>query len=323
MNLPTRRIAAKLTGLISFAVLIIFGWYLVANYHSFKQLLDIPLLFVLALVALNVVKIYNNGLFIKYSLDFYDKHIGDRESFYVALLTAIGNFFGPFLGGAGVRAIYLKKKHRLSYTDFAATLSGFYFITFIVNAAIGLLALVVIQAQLHLASWIMYITFAGWLTASLVLAEVKNIDRIADLAKRASFLGRLTTYINNSVHGWQAIKRDKKLIARLNRVTVYGFLILYAITYIEFRAVHVNASIASLSLYVTISALSLLVSVTPGAIGVREAMFIFTSRLISLNTSQILAIAVIDRAATFVVLLGGYLILKSHGYYKNRSISAS
>lgn len=317
-----KRLSKHLATLFTLSILTVFVWYLITNFDTFQELLSISPWVWITLLVLNTVRIHNNGSFLKYTLEFYKKHIDSRESFYIALLTTIGNFFGPFMGGAGIRAVYLKRQHKLSYTDFAATLSGFYFITFIVNSAIGLAALIVIHLQTSVVSPVVYLVFAGWLISSVVLAEVRNIDKILlFIERRLPIAHKPFKFTNNAIKGWGQIKSDKRLFYRLNRLTVYGFLILYVITYVEFRAIGADPSIASISLYVTLSALSLLVSVTPSAIGIREAIFIFTSALIGLNTDQILALAVIDRAATFVVLFVGYLILKSHGVYKTKYLS--
>src|SRR5690606_5319970 len=106
------------------------------------------------------------------------------------------------------------------------------------------------------------------------------------------------------------------LLRRLNALTFYGFIISGAIVWLEFWAVGVHIGFIPLALYVTLSALSLLVSITPSAIGIREAIFIFSGSLLGLTNAQILQVAVIDRGVTFAVMFATYWALKTHGYIK-------
>lgn len=297
--------------IVTGAILIVFGWYFVTNFESFKTLLSVPILILIALVLLNLVRIYNNGQFMKYTLKFYGGTIGGLENYYLALLTAMGNFFGPFFGGAGIRAVYLKKKHKLAYSDFAATLAGFYFVTFIVNSFIGLVALLVIQSQGTQVPFLIYAVFLGWFGVSIVLSRVKNINVVVSLVGR--FLPKIKKpfqYVNRSVKGWSSIKGDRALHLRLNMITIQGFAILLAITYLEFRAIGVYPTFAAIALYVSLFTLALLFSITPGALGVREAILIFTSSLMGLSAEQIVAIAIIDRSITAVSLAGAYAVIR-------------
>jgi uncharacterized membrane protein YbhN (UPF0104 family) len=46
----------------------------------------------------------------------------------------------------------------------------------------------------------------------------------------------------------------------------------------------------------------LLISITPGSLGIREAVFLISSQSIGLDQDQILQLAVVDRGSLFVLL---------------------
>jgi uncharacterized protein (TIRG00374 family) len=184
-----------------------------------------------------------------------------------------------------------------------------------------LISLLIIHLESNLFSWPVYAVFTAWFVASVLFSKLPHINQIITFSKKRLpvFGYNFLTYLNKSIIGWQSIKGDKKLLLRLNLLTINGYLILFAMTVVEFRAVGISASLASISLYVTLSALSLIISITPGSIGVREAILIFTSQLMGISSQQILAIAVIDRSAMFLVLFIGYVVLKVQGIYKNKA----
>lgn len=308
---------------VTLIVIALIAWYFSKNQNAFKELANIPLYLLVLLIILKVVRIFNSGQFTQATLEAYSNKIPAREGFYIALISSMGNFFGPFLGGASVRAVYLKQKYKFSYSDFASALSGFYFITFIVYSFIGLLSLVVIHAEFGEYSYLAYLFFAGWFVTTLYMARVKSINWIVKKFEgKSKYSDRMLRQVNQVIKGWHIIKGDKKLYHRLVRLTFVAFLISLLVALVEFKAVGANWSLASLSLYVALAAVSLLVSVTPSAIGIREAIFIFSGNLLGLSNKQIIQIALIDRGATFAVMGVSYILIKSHGGFKQVATKA-
>src|SRR5690606_1688572 len=125
-----KKAARLLNKFLTFIIIGVFIWYMYKNPDLLAAVLATPVLLVVAIIITKVLRTYNSGLFMARTIEAYGRRIPNAESFYIALLSTMGNFFGPYLGGAGVRAIYLKQKHGLSYTKFASTLSGFYIISF-------------------------------------------------------------------------------------------------------------------------------------------------------------------------------------------------
>jgi uncharacterized membrane protein YbhN (UPF0104 family) len=56
-------------------------------------------------------------------------------------------------------------------------------------------------------------------------------------------------------------------------------------------------------LYTCISGVSLLISITPGSLGLREAVFLLTSESIGLTSEQIMQLAFLDRGIMFLLLV--------------------
>lgn len=282
----------------------LFLFYFVGHAGEFRPVLEIPALTLLIIAALKSVVVYSNGLFMRLTLARFDYTVGHRESFYISLLSAVGNYFAPARAGAGIRAIYLKKKFEFPYTSFLSTLSGYYVIVFLMYSVAGLLSLVLIQLGSSSYSVTLYAFFGSLFAVSLLLAarevpfrslldrrfENRALERIAELARRI-------------IEGWHLILRDRRLLGKLVCVSAANFSVSFLASYIEFKALGIDISLVSLLFYSSLSGVALLVSLTPGSIGIREAIFMFSADLLALTNSEILQVAVVDRSITFFMLL--------------------
>jgi uncharacterized membrane protein YbhN (UPF0104 family) len=74
------------------------------------------------------------------------------------------------------------------------------------------------------------------------------------------------------------------------------------IVYFEFISLDIFIDIENLFLYSALSGVSLLVSLTPGSLGIREAVFLISSQSIDLDQEQILQLAIVDRGILFILL---------------------
>ena len=96
---------------------------------------------------------------------------------------------------------------------------------------------------------------------------------------------------------------DRIKLLRLFAVTC-GQLMTQALIYgIEIHSLNVSSSLARVISYTGAANFSLFVSLTPGAIGFREAFLEFSRQLHHFSTATILAANVVDRGV-FLVFLG-------------------
>lgn len=70
--------------------------------------------------------------------------ISMRESLALSFVTSAANFLLPMRAGTGLRALYMKRVFRLSYSSFASTLVVFYLCNVLVASLLGTLAVAVI-----------------------------------------------------------------------------------------------------------------------------------------------------------------------------------
>ncbi|MFC1780523.1 YbhN family protein [Patescibacteria group bacterium] len=296
--------------ILTILFLSIFCIYFFQNQEDFKPLLQLSIPILVIISLLKVLTIFSMGLFIKIVLKPFKKKMSLAESFYISTLSTIGNYFMPLRGGAGIRAVYLKKKLKLSYSHFISTLSGNYIITFAVYSIIGLVSLILIQVKYNISSTILYIFFITLALVTLTLSLVKIPKRILEISEKPGILNRISKILVNIAKGWSFITSNKSLLVKLLFITFLNFLITASITFLGFKSIGVNLTFPSLLLYVSLSGTSLLISLTPGSIGIREGVLLLSASIIATTSENILQVAVIDRGLSFFVLLFLYIIIK-------------
>lgn len=289
--------------LLTLAVLLIFIIYFVFNYRSFRPLLHLDPYFLILIAAGNILAILINGLFTKFILQPFRKHIPIGESFYVSLISSVGNFFAPVGAGFGFRAVYLKRKFGLPYSDYISTLSGNYILVFLVDSFFGLVSLYLLRSHSgHKEYGVLVAVFLVIFLVSLVMSIFKIRIGSADRFKNRH-LRRLFTILYQVLQGWNHITSHKKLMVRLVFLTFSGLSLTAVMTWLIIHSLHLTVAFAPLVLFSVLSSLSLFINLTPANLGVKEAIYLFSSTVLGFSVPQILSIALIDRGVLFLVLL--------------------
>lgn len=118
----------KIQILVLIILIACFAVYCYQHIDEFRQLNIVNAIYFVPLFFLYVLFFINNGLILKYFLEPFDIRLRFKEWFGLSVITTMGNYLTPFRGGAVARAVYLKKKHKFSYSYFLSTLSGIYIV---------------------------------------------------------------------------------------------------------------------------------------------------------------------------------------------------
>ena len=108
--------------LLTIAIIFLFGIYIYRNPEILASLKDINPLFIIITMILFLIVFLLEGIFIKITLQAFDKDITIKESFYISTISRIGNYLLPMRAGAIFRATYLKNKYNFEYSKFLSTL---------------------------------------------------------------------------------------------------------------------------------------------------------------------------------------------------------
>lgn len=287
--------------LISAAVVAAFLVYLLFNSEKFRPLLHINIYYILVAALLNILAIFINGLFTKAILVPFGKNIPVSESFFLSLISSIGNFFAPAGAGFGLRAIYLKRRFNLAYSDFLSTLAGNYIIVFLVDSSAGLIALWFLRDRVNSRYLTLLFTLLTILVCSLVLSIFRI--RVPVMDSKNKYIGPVLRNLGRVVNGWASIVKEKRLVVKLTGLTLLNVISTIVLMGVIIGSLHFHISTAGLVLFSVLSSLSLFINITPANLGVKEAIYLFSASVLGFSTSQILSIALIDRGVFFGVLL--------------------
>lgn len=267
-------------------------FYLRANRETFLPLLNIQFSLVLWLIIAAILFTATNGLFLQAFAAKFGVYLKPKEWFGLAVVARLVNYLTPFSGGLIVRATYLKQRHDFPYAQFATLLASNYLISFWVIGVVGLLACTGLVGTTHFS----------WMVALLYVGVVAFISFLILLpAFRLPEYNRLTKLINTALTGWSLIKNDKFLLTRLVLYTLINILLNAFSFWLSYLALEANVPFLSILLVSLLTSFSVLINITPGNLGVREAIVTFSSGLLGIGAAEGLLAALLIRAATILV----------------------
>jgi uncharacterized membrane protein YbhN (UPF0104 family) len=212
-----------------------------------------------------------------------DKRLSSRDSLMLTGYSTIVNFFGPLQSGPGVRAAYVHQKRQVKFKDYTFASLVYYAFYATISALF-----ILIGSGRHWPLATGLVACVGLGCGGILLFAHKRI--IVRGGKKSSF------------------HFTPKLGLELFAATLTQLTVVTLIYFVELRAVHTGATFLQAVAYGGAANFSLFVSLTPGAIGFREAFLEFSRQLHHVPTAGILAASVIDRSV-YVTFLGVLFLL--------------
>jgi uncharacterized protein (TIRG00374 family) len=289
--------------------LILFGLYYSKNRDDFTILGDISATYLLIAVLSHFLIVCLNGLLIKLLVKPFGKELGGFQSLYASMISSAGNFFLPAGSGMALRAVYLKRTIKLRYKTFISTLYGNYIIVFFTSGVFGLISVVVLSGGASVAaSFVLGGIFVTMVVASAYLALVGTPKVITQVLNRAH-AGRFSRAASEIVRGWDLVVTHRGLVIKMIALALAGLLVSVVVYYSAVSALGLTVGVWQLVLYSTMGTITMFINLTPGAIGIRELLFIYAGSLLGFSASEIIAISLIERGAKFIVLAVGWPLL--------------
>jgi len=186
---PFRRWGSLLSAFAALAGIAVYLWLQRQELLSIR--LEAPAYLLLCALGM-LVNISANGLVYLLVFRKLGARVSFAESFALTALSIAANLFLPLRGGAGLRAVYLKRVHDLRYTRFAASLIVFYVLS----------ALVASTGTLMAASWLVIVEGRSGLEPILLVAAFCLIGSAATF-----YLPRLQRRGTWSLTLWPALAK--------------------------------------------------------------------------------------------------------------------
>ncbi len=266
-----RRLVRSLLAVAVLTVTVVAAvYFLRSNPAVVEQLLSTPLTTLVMILFLYFGFMFSLWLVFRASLTLCDADLPKTETMLVTAYSSIINFFGPLQSGPAFRALYLKKRHKVSLRKYALASLVYYFLyafysgLFLLSGVIGWGVLLVAVASLGLF---------------LVIARlpIAKISQLRELNRK----GFLQTAI----------------------ATGLQVLVIAVIFYVELHSFDPAITVQQALTYTGAANFALFVSITPGAIGFREAFVLLTEQIHKIPETTVVAASLLDRGVYVVMLL--------------------
>lgn len=298
MNLLKKYISPILTVL----VLMLFGVYLYKNPEIISQVTSVKYIYIVLIMSIYLFIFFLEGIFILITLKIFNKEISVKEGYFLSIVSRIGNYLLPMRAGAIFRATYLKKKYDFEYTKFLSTLYGYYIVFFLINSLIAVFVLLYRYIDTRVLSFSLLIFFSAIVLGMLFLIFVR-VSWGKYIKSTKGIFPKIVSTVDRFITGWSLIVKDKVHFLILLLLALGNIFLNILVVYIEFFAIGKVMDVIGVILYTCVSGLSLLISVTPGSLGIREAAFLITSQSIGISENEIMQLAFLDRGIMFILLL--------------------
>jgi len=299
-------IYAKISKRVSLIIVFIFAiwliWYLSCHIENFQPITKVSIDDIVMLAVLYFFTLVFNGLYTKSILHSFHVNLKPQEWFGISVITTMGNFIMPFRGGAGIRAIYLKAYHHFPISYFLSTLASVYVFYLLIYSALGIASMLCLFSFHGSAKSIILL-----ILSFICLLSVGFIACTPQISKNVKFpLNKVAEVIN----GWHRVRKHKPLVAKLAFTTLILAIFGAIRIYIGFNAIGVNISIASAILITSMLELSSLINLTPGSLGIHEAITICLGSILYYTTADALLLQAILRGIFMleVFILGPILM---------------
>lgn len=247
------------------------------------------------LLLLRFLLLIINGLFLKTFTAKLSIHLSPVEWIGLPFITSMGNYIFPLSAGMVARAVYLKNKHTLPYTQFLMLLLANYILSFWTISFIGFFSILLAHSMTENIFWIQAFLLFVLLATSAILLFPNLTFPVTH---------RLFNSLNIALEGWQIVRNDLRVLLTLILYTTLQALLNGFTVYLSFSALKSPVAFIDALLIGILVFFSLLVNITPGNIGIQESLTTFSAVLLGSGFEYSLLVSLIIRATNMIVAFG-------------------
>jgi len=243
-----------------------FGAYYYARHgEDFRIITTVSAGAVALMVGIKLVGILCHGLQVKVLTDHYGIKLGFAGWFGLSRISTFTNMMLP-LGGAPLKAAYLKKMHGLNYGHFIVSNAAAIVIRLMVAAALA--SALAAAAGGSASAYLLAVSGAVFAGAAGFFLLGGAVGR-----KLSGSWARARDFTSE----WSKVVSNRKTVARLFLLNLLAFFVSVAEVHLSFRAFGLDASVVSSGIIASFCTFTNALKLTPGNLGPRELIFISLS----------------------------------------------
>lgn len=218
------------------------------------------------------------------------------ELIFVTHGMMLGNLVIPMRGGSGGLAIYLKRVHRLNYHEFAVIFGGAATLVGLVSATMSLGALLFLAVEFKIfeptLTLISLVILIGCCYLTLFPPRFQ---------KTGSFFG--SVFLKHLNESWINLSKDRTLLTKVLISIVFITLLQTLALYSLYIALENPLSFPGTLITCSLGAVASLIPITPGSLGIFDAVTIQAPRLLGLDTGAAIMATILIRMLSFLICL--------------------
>ena len=290
---------------IGTAILLGFGRYLWLRRHQLAEALelswiDLTLLAVLTLGSWSAMASQNALLYRAAGIP-----LRYGESWLITAATGFGNYL-PMRLGTLIRAHYLQRVHGLSYVRFGSIVVVRGVLFALATGACGMVATFWVARGDGRFSAGLAAIFAAMILGSIGLSMLSP-------SGASRLPARLRRLVEELSFGVAELRRSPRIALAVGALVLVHYFLLGARFLLASRAIGAGMPLSVLLLLATVGGVSGFVAITPGALGVREAVMGFATLAVGAAFAPGIYVGSLDRAVllglTATVGLASFLVI--------------
>ncbi len=211
------------------------------------------------------------------------------------MITSFYNLFTPLQGGLAIRSIYLKKKHNFSHHHFISTTSLVMIVNSVISALVAIYALIIFYLRRGIFSSTLF---------SILLILVICLSSFVFFFNQFSI--RKESILHKIAHPfkiWHYKKIPVKMLGYIAILSVTQIIIASLGFIFAYKMLNIHINITEAIFLSSIASLAVLISITPGSLGITEAVSVFSSILIRINSTVALTAALLLRITSSLAII--------------------
>ncbi|MBN3040353.1 MAG: flippase-like domain-containing protein [Candidatus Omnitrophica bacterium] len=292
------KIAAKFLLILAFFALAYN--YILTHLDEFKKILQLSWqeYSLLSLIFLSGIVVY--AWIFNLALKSLNLSLSLREWLGLTILDNYSNYLF-FKAGIFARGFYLKKIHGLSYAKFFAIFIFLSITRLICLAAVPLGVIMyrfLVTGTFNLNVFIIFACLVLFGSASFFIP----------LKRIISWLDKKNARLSKALKEWYRVRTNSRLFFKVVSFFLFYIFISSFRIFLIYGFVYKPIDFSSAIIIASVGFMSFLFSVTPAALGIKEALMSYVAKLIGENFTDTMVVASLDRVITMAwILLSGFI----------------
>jgi uncharacterized protein (TIRG00374 family) len=290
------------TILLPVVFLAILVWYVSTNWSKFESLSIKEPLFLLLSATLVTINVFCFGKIFELAIKPHGVNLSNHEVFGLAGLTRFSKQISPAYIGAAVRAVYLKKNYGVSYAKFSSSFLLSNVLQLAISGIVAILIFILHEQGLTNSQPLFLIFVLATLFILLIYGPITFFVSLFKKRTNKFIKNKIIERLTEALEQYDKIRKNPDVIIPTFFWMILALLISSVTLYALYSSLGVDISIVSTIFISAFLSWTMVFSITPGSIGIREGLMVLGASLMSVSVPETLAVALILRLVTFLVV---------------------